>query len=87
MVGPFIVISWLTIPRSIVTMDGVFFSTIPVSQINAISALSSSMWSFKYGTNEGDPLSSSPSKKTEILLGNLPVTSLYALHASINVIN
>ena len=74
-------------PRNIVTIDGVSFSTIPVSHINAISAFNSSTCFFIYGTNEGDPLSSSPSKKIEILFGRLPVTSLNALHASMKVIS
>ena len=85
--GPLITTSSPNRPRSMVQIAGVSLSNMPVSQISAISAVSSSRFSSMKGISEGEPDSSSPSRKMVIFPGSSPVTTFHARHASIKVIN
>ena len=68
--------SSLSMPRSCEAMDGTPGATMEVSQIRAKSAESSAALSRMKGMSEGEPDSSSPSKKKVMRQGSAPVTSL-----------
>jgi len=86
-VGPWIVTSSPTSPRSCVTMAGTRSAKSPVSQISAISAVRRSLLACRNGTSEGDPDSSSPSKKMVMRPGRVPWTVFQARQASTKVIS
>ena len=67
--GPIISSSIWAIPLNIVTIAGVSELYNPVSQIKAKSDFSSALLACIKGTREGEPVSSSPSKKTDTLIG------------------
>ncbi len=73
-------------PRSIVVIAGVRASSIPVSQISPISALSSPACASRNGGRLAPPDSSSPSSTTLTEIGSLPVTARQARQASTKVI-
>ncbi len=65
---------------------GVSLSHMPVSQTSAMSALSSAALAARKAGSEGEPVSSSPSKKNVMWQGKPPV-SLKARQASMKVIS
>ena len=77
----------MSIPRSWLAMEGTPGETMDVSQMRARSAESSLAFSFMKGISEGEPLSSSPSKKKVMRQGSAPVTSRQARQASTKVIS
>ena len=85
--GPVMVNSSPKSPLRRVTIPGVSSPNSPVSQIIATSAVNSFAFSRMKGTNEGEPDSSSPSKKRLILPGRVPWTAFQARQASMKVIS
>ncbi len=81
-------VTWsATLPRSMVVMDGVRASNMPVSQISAMSAASSSRWASRKGGRLSPPDSSSPSSSTVTRQGSVPVAAFQARQASTKVIS
>ena len=85
--GPVMVISSRTMPRSLVVMAGVFGSHMLVSQTKAASQDSSFALALRKGTSEGEPDSSSPSIRKVARMGSVPVVRIQARAASTKVMN
>ena len=85
--GPVMVTSSCTSPRSLVVMAGVLGSHMPVSQTKAASQASSFRLAFRKGTSEGEPDSSSPSIRNVALMGREPVVVIQARAASTKVMS
>ncbi len=68
-------------------MAGVSLSHMPVSQISAMSALSSSLFASRNGGRFTPPDSSSPSSSTVTGIGSRPVTAFHARQASTKVMS
>ena len=85
--APFTITSSDSPPRSMVEIAGVSASHMPVSQTSANSDFSSAAFSRRNGVREGDPLSSSPSRKIVTLTGSEPVSVFQARQASTKVIS
>ena len=81
------IISSLSKPLNLVTIEGTLLSNKPVSHIRTMSEDISFLCFFINGTKFGDPLSSSPSKKKVTLKGSALFCLIQALQASTKVIS